>query len=122
MQKSLIQISRLAPYKTFFQKKKPGYLQMFLVIGSFYMLISCGCLLVKIVHNAHDNSYEKLFVVSIDITVHQKHLRLLAIEVYKSLMKISSDFMWDSYTIFTLMIYALVKSPISPQLTQHVMA
>ena len=122
MQKSLIQITRLAPYKTFFQNKKPGYLQMLLLIGSFYMLFPCGCLLVKIVHNARDNSYEKLFVVSNDITVHSKHLRLLAIEVYNSLMKISSDFMWDSYTIFTLMIYAQVKSFISPQLTQYVMA
>ena len=37
--------------------------------------------------------------VSNDISVHQKHLRILAIEVCKSLIETNSDFMWDFYTI-----------------------
>ena len=72
----------------------------------------------QIVHNVHDKSYEKLLVVSNDISLHQKHLCLLAIEVYKSLLKTNPDFMWDFYTI---MIYASVKSSICPHLTQHIM-
>ena len=79
----------------------------------------------QIVRIVHDKSYEKLLVVSNDISVHQKHLCLLAIEVYKSLMKTNPDFMWDFYTIFTLfypMIYASMRSSICPQLIQHIMA
>ena len=39
---------------------------------------------VQIVHNIHGKSYEELLTVSSDISV---HLRILVIEVYKSLMK-----------------------------------
>ena len=31
--------------------------------------------------------------------MHQKHLRILAIQVYKSLIKTNLDFMWDFYTV-----------------------
>ena len=48
-------------------------------------------------YNAHDKLFEELLVVS--ISVHQKYLRILAIEVYKSLMKTNLDFIWDFYTI-----------------------
>ena len=43
--------------------------------------------------------YEELHAVSNDIFVHQKHLHILAIEVYKSLMKTNLGFMLDFYTI-----------------------
>ena len=44
------------------------------------------------------------YLMSVMISLYQKHLciktlRILAIEVYKSLMKINLDFMWDFYTI-----------------------
>ena len=48
-------------------------------------------------YNAHDKLFEELLVVS--ISVHQKYLRILAIEVYKSLMKTNLHFIWDFYTI-----------------------
>ena len=53
----------------------------------------------QIVQNVHDKSYEELLAISNDISVHQKHLRILVIEVYKSLMKTNLDSMWDFYTI-----------------------
>ena len=33
-----------------------------------------------------------------DVSVRQKYLSILAIEIYKSLMKINPDFAWDFYT------------------------
>ena len=41
---------------------------------------------LQIVDNVHDKSYEDLLAVSNDVSVHQKHLRILAIEVYKFLI------------------------------------
>ena len=49
---------------------------------------------LQVVHNVHDKLYEELLAVSTDIFVHQKHLRILVTEVYKSLMKTNPDFMW----------------------------
>ena len=54
---------------------------------------------LQILHNAHDKLYEELLAVSNDISVNQKHLPILAIKVYKSLMKTNPNFMWDFYTI-----------------------
>ena len=54
---------------------------------------------LQAIHNVHDKLYEKLLAVSNNISVHQKHLRILAIQVYKSLMKTNLDFMWDFYTV-----------------------
>ena len=52
---------------------------------------------LQIVHNVHDKPYEELLAVSNDISVHKKHLCILAIEVYKSLMKTNPDFIWEFY-------------------------
>ena len=47
-----------------------------------------------------DKSYKELLTVNNDISVLQKHLlRILAIEIYKSLMKINPDFIRIFYTI-----------------------
>ena len=54
---------------------------------------------LQIVHSVNDKSYEELLPISNYISVHQKHLRILAIEFYKSLMKTNPDFMCDFYTI-----------------------
>ena len=45
----------------------------------------------------HDESYENLLNRSDDISIHQKHLRYLAIEVYKSLAKLNPGFMWNFF-------------------------
>ena len=54
---------------------------------------------LQIVHNVHDKPWEELLAVCNDISVHQKHRRILTIEVYKSLMKTNTDFMRDFCTI-----------------------
>ena len=35
--------------------------------------------------------------VSNDVSIHQKHLRFLAIEVYKSLININPEFIWEFF-------------------------
>ena len=43
------------------------------------------------------NLYENLLSWSQDISIHQKHLRHLAIEVYKALTKLNPGFMWNFF-------------------------
>ena len=52
---------------------------------------------LQIVYGVYDESYENLLNRSDDISIHQKHLRYLAIEVYKSLPKLKPGFMWSFF-------------------------
>ena len=45
----------------------------------------------------YDESYQNLLNRGDDISIHQKHLRYLAIEVYKSLTKLNPGFMWNFF-------------------------
>ena len=40
-------------------------------------------------------SYEELLQLSIDGSIHQRHLRYLDLEVYKSLMHLNTKFKWS---------------------------
>ena len=51
----------------------------------------------QIVYDVYDESYENLLNTSGDISIYQKHLGYLAIEVYKSLTKLTSGFMWNFF-------------------------
>ena len=110
MQKNTIQTSRLAPYKTFLSKGKArllanGFIHcQFLYAPLIWMfpnkssnnkICKIHFKILQTVHNVLDKSYEELLAVSNDITVHQKHLPILAIKVYKSLVKTNPDFMSD---------------------------
>ena len=52
---------------------------------------------LQIVYNSYDKSYQDLLNFSNDVSIHQKHLLFLAIEVYKSLMNINPEFMWEFF-------------------------
>ena len=45
---------------------------------------------LQIVYNNYDKSYQDLLSFSSDVSIHQRHLQFLSIEVYKSLTNISS--------------------------------
>ena len=45
------------------------------------------------IYNNYDESYHNLLNFINDVSIHQRHLRFLAIEVYKSLMNINPEFM-----------------------------
>ena len=49
--------------------------------------------ILQIVYDIYDESYENLLSRSGVISIHQKHLRYLAVKVYKSLTKLNSGFM-----------------------------
>ena len=53
---------------------------------------------LKIVYNSNE-SYEELFLRNSEVSIHQKQLRILATEVFKSLADINPDFMKSYFTI-----------------------
>ena len=92
-------------------------------ISSIYKICKIYFRTLQIVYNVHDISYENVLAVSNDISVPQKHLHILVMKVYKSLMKTNPDFMWDLDIIKPVPYdFLLVKSSTCQQLTQHVMA
>ena len=52
---------------------------------------------ILFVYNNYDKSYHDLLNLSNDVSIHQRHLRFLAIEVYKSHMNINPEFMWEFF-------------------------
>ena len=45
----------------------------------------------------YNSTYEELLASHNDISIHQKHLKHLAIEVYKSLKNLNPEFMWPFF-------------------------
>ena len=50
---------------------------------------------LQIVYDVYDESYENLLNICDDISIHQKHLQYLAIDVNKSLTKLNPGFIWS---------------------------
>lgn len=55
---------------------------------------------LQIVYDVDGESYENILNRSDNILIHQKHLRCLATEAYKSLTNISPGFMWNFFIIY----------------------
>ena len=60
---------------------------------SIYKILKIRKRILQIVYDIYDESYENLLSRSGVISIHQKHLRYLAVKVYKSLTKLNSWFM-----------------------------
>ena len=84
---------------------------MFAIKSSISKICKIHLRTLQIVYNNYDKSYQDLLNFSNDISIHQKHLRLLAIEVYKSLMNINPEFMWEFFNKYPLQ-YNLRKGDI----------
>ena len=69
--------------------------------GRHYLYRSCVFIAnfdhTQILIDVYDESYENLLNRSDDISIHQKHLRYLAIELYKSLTMLNPGFMWNFF-------------------------
>ena len=52
---------------------------------------------LQVVYSEYHKSYEELLQINKDIPVHQKHLRILALEVYKRIMHFNPEFMWHCF-------------------------
>ena len=53
----------------------------------------------QVVYREYRKSYEELLQINKDISIHQKHLRILALEVYKSIMHFNPEFMCHCFNI-----------------------
>ena len=51
----------------------------------------------QVVYREYHKSYEELLQVNKDVSIQQKHLRILALEVYKSIMHFNPDFTWHCF-------------------------
>ena len=47
-----------------------------------------------VIHNDFQKSYSELLDVNKDVHIHQRHLGILALEVFKSIAHVNSEFMW----------------------------
>ena len=52
---------------------------------------------IRVVYDDYNSTYEELLASHNDISIHQKHLKHLAIEVYKSLTNLNPEFMWPFF-------------------------
>ena len=49
---------------------------------------------LRIVYNEYEKNYKDLLADHDEISIHQKHLQFLAIEIFKSTNKLNPQFMW----------------------------
>ena len=52
---------------------------------------------LKVIYESND-TYENLLLQSNTVSVHQRHLRFLMIEIYKSILQLNPQFMWSFFT------------------------
>ena len=52
---------------------------------------------LQVVYNDFNKSYDELLELNNDLSIHQRHLRYLAIEVFKSIMHSNPQFMWSYF-------------------------
>ena len=62
-----------------------------LKVNKIYWRTSCA------VYDDYNSTYEELLASHNNISIHQKHLKHLAIEVYKSLTNLNPEFMWPFF-------------------------
>ena len=52
---------------------------------------------LKVIYGLNDTC-DNLFLQSITVSVHQRHLRFLTAEIYKSILQLNPEFMWPYFT------------------------
>ena len=52
---------------------------------------------LQVVYSEYHKSYEDLLQINKGISTHQKHLSILTLEVYKSIMQFNLEFMWHCF-------------------------
>ena len=50
---------------------------------------------LHVVYSSYDKSLEELLQIDGSVTIHQRNLRTVMIEVYKSINKLNPELMWD---------------------------
>ena len=49
---------------------------------------------LRVVYNEYNKSYGELHQLNNNVSIHQRHLQYMALEVFKSLMHLNPEFMW----------------------------
>ena len=57
---------------------------------------------LQVIHNEHQKSYDELLDINKDVNIHQKHLYILALEVFKSITHVNPEFMWSYFNENTI--------------------
>ena len=52
---------------------------------------------LQVVYKDFNKSYDELLELNNDLSIHQRHLRYLAIEVFKSIMHLNPQFLWSYF-------------------------
>ena len=52
---------------------------------------------LQVVYNEYNKSYQELLQLNNIVSIHQRHLQYLALEVFKSLMHLNPEFMWSYF-------------------------
>ena len=55
---------------------------------------------LQMVYNEYNKSYEKLLQLDNNVPIHQRHFQYLALEIFKSLMKVNPKFVWYYFNSF----------------------
>ena len=57
---------------------------------------------LQVIHDDYQKSYDELLDISKDVNIHQKHLRILVLEVFKGIMHGNPEFMWSYFNENTI--------------------
>ena len=52
---------------------------------------------LRVVYNEYNKTYGEPLQLNNNVSIHQRHLQYLALEVFKSLMHLNSEFMWSYF-------------------------
>ena len=52
---------------------------------------------LQVVYNEYNKSYEELIQLNHNVSIHQRHLLYLALEVFKTPMHLNPEFMWSYF-------------------------
>ena len=58
---------------------------------------------LQVIHNDYQKSYDELLDINKDIKIHQKHLRILALEVFKNITHVNPEFMRSYFNENTIL-------------------
>ena len=67
-------------------------------------LIKIHRITLRVVYDDFNSTFEEFLASHNDISIHQKYLKHLAFQIYKSLMNLNREFMWPLKTTLTLAI------------------
>ena len=56
---------------------------------------------LQVIHNDYQKSYDELLDINKDVNIHQKHLCILDLEVFKSILHVNPEFMWSYFNEHT---------------------